>query len=288
MDHDPRPLLVFPVALGALVAIAFPTAAVLAQQDAARFTVVETGQTFDRLQLAVDAIGDSRGTIAIAPGRYADCAVQNAGHVSYMSAEPGAAVFDGRTCEGKAALVLRGRGAEVSGLVFQNMRVPDFNGAGIRLEQGDLTVAESWFRDSEQGILTGDDGRGRIVIDRSLEAIIAAGRGVVLYLRQEGRGIGLVNKLRAYRLQDQGFDTLEANRRLGLPAEARDFPVAARMLALLGVREVRLLTNNPAKVAALEAAGMHVAERVPHHLPAGPHNERYLATKRDQAGHLLD
>ena len=167
MDHDPRPLLVFPVALGALVAIAFPTAAVLAQQDAARFTVVETGQTFDRLQLAVDAIGDSRGTIAIAPGRYADCAVQNAGHVSYMSAEPGAAVFDGRTCEGKAALVLRGRGAEVSGLVFQNMRVPDFNGAGIRLEQGDLTVAESWFRDSEQGILTGDDGRGRIVIDRS-------------------------------------------------------------------------------------------------------------------------
>ena len=167
MDHDPRPLLVFPVALGALVAIAFPTAAVLAQQDAARFTVVETGQTFDRLQLAVDAIGDSRGTIAIAPGRYADCAVQSAGHVSYMSAEPGAAVFDGRTCEGKAALVLRGRGAEVSGLVFQNMRVPDFNGAGIRLEQGDLTVAESWFRDSEQGILTGDDGRGRIVIDRS-------------------------------------------------------------------------------------------------------------------------
>ena len=167
MDHDPRPLLVFPVALGALVAIAFPTAAVLAQQDAARFTVVETGQTFDRLQLAVDAIGDSRGTIAIAPGRYADCAVQSAGHVSYMSAEPGAAVFDGRTCEGKAALVLRGRGAEVSGLVFQNMRVPDFNGAGIRLEQGDLTVAESWFRDSEQGILTGDDGRGRIVVDRS-------------------------------------------------------------------------------------------------------------------------
>ena len=167
MDHDPRPLLVFPAVFGLLVAIAFPTAALLAQQDPARFTVVETGQTFDRLQLAVDAIGDSRGTIAIAPGRYADCAVQSAGHVSYMSAEPGAAVFDGRTCEGKAALVLRGRGAEVSGLVFQNMRVPDFNGAGIRLEQGDLTVAESWFRDSEQGILTGDDGRGRIVVDRS-------------------------------------------------------------------------------------------------------------------------
>jgi hypothetical protein len=167
MDHNARPLLVFPIALGALAAIAMPAAAVLAQQDSARFTVVETGQGFDRLQQAVDAIGDSRGTIAIAPGRYADCAVQSAGYVSYLSAEPGAAVFDGRTCEGKAALVLRGRGAEVSGLVFHNMRVPDFNGAGIRLERGDLTVAESWFRDSEQGILTGDDERGRIVVDRS-------------------------------------------------------------------------------------------------------------------------
>ena len=113
------------------------------------------------------------------------------------------------------------------------------------------------------------------------------GWSALLYLRQEGRGIGLVNKLRAYRLQDQGFDTLEANRRLGLPAEARDFPVAARMLELLGVREVRLLTNNPAKVAALEAAGV-TAERVPHHLPTNPHNEAYLATKRDQAGHLID
>jgi len=113
------------------------------------------------------------------------------------------------------------------------------------------------------------------------------GWGVLLYLRQEGRGIGLINKLRAYRLQDQGFDTLEANRRLGLPDEARDFPLAARMLDLLAINAVRLLTNNPAKVAALEAAGITVAERVPHSLPANPHNERYLATKRDRAGHLL-
>ena len=113
------------------------------------------------------------------------------------------------------------------------------------------------------------------------------GWGVLLYLRQEGRGIGLVNKLRAYRLQDQGFDTVDANTRLGLPAEARDFPVAARMLALLGVRTVRLLTNNPEKVAALADAGVVVGERVPHALPTNPHNERYLATKRDRAGHLL-
>ncbi|MGX7896362.1 GTP cyclohydrolase II [Tsuneonella sp. HG222] len=115
----------------------------------------------------------------------------------------------------------------------------------------------------------------------------AGGWGVLLYLRQEGRGIGLINKLRAYRLQDQGHDTLEANRRLGLPDEARDFPVAARMLELLGVREVRLMTNNPAKVAALESAGVRVIERVPHSLGANPHNARYLATKRDAAGHIL-
>ncbi len=113
------------------------------------------------------------------------------------------------------------------------------------------------------------------------------GWGVLLYMRQEGRGIGLINKLRAYRLQDQGFDTVDANNRLGLPNEARDFPVAARMLALLGVKGIRLMTNNPAKVEALTGVGVPVIERVPHELPANPHNERYLATKRDRSGHLL-
>jgi hypothetical protein len=167
MDPETRPLLAFPVALGLLTVLAMPAAAVLAQQPAAAYTLVETGQSFSRLQQAVDAIGDGRGTIAVAPGRHADCAVQAGGFVTYLSAEPGKAVFDGTACEGKAALVLRGRAAEVSGLVFQNIRVPDFNGAGIRLERGDLTVAESWFRDSEQGILTGADPKGRIVIDHS-------------------------------------------------------------------------------------------------------------------------
>jgi GTP cyclohydrolase II len=113
------------------------------------------------------------------------------------------------------------------------------------------------------------------------------GWGVLLYLRQEGRGIGLINKLRAYRLQDLGYDTVDANNRLGLPTEARDFPVAARMLQLLGVHGVRLMTNNPAKVAALTAAGVEVVARVPHRQPGNPHNQRYLATKRDRAGHLL-
>ena len=121
----------------------------------------------------------------------------------------------------------------------------------------------------------------------ALDAIAASGWGILLYLRQEGRGIGLINKLRAYALQDQGFDTVEANLRLGFAIDARDFGVAARMLKLLGQDEIRLLTNNPAKVAGLEAAGIKVTERVPHKLPANPHNAHYLAVKRDRTGHLL-
>ncbi len=128
-------------------------------------------------------------------------------------------------------------------------------------------------------------------LDAALAAMSAevakGGWGILLYMRQEGRGIGLVNKLRAYRLQDTGVDTLEANRRLGLPEEARDFPLAARMLDLLAVPQVRLMTNNLEKVAALQSSGVNVTERVPHQLPANPHNARYLATKRDRAGHLL-
>jgi GTP cyclohydrolase II len=121
----------------------------------------------------------------------------------------------------------------------------------------------------------------------ALREISGAGWGILLYLRQEGRGIGLVNKLRAYALQDQGFDTVDANTRLGFRIDARDFRVAARMLELLGQRRVRLLTNNPAKVAELEKAGIEVAERVPHRVPPNPHNEKYLATKRDRTGHQL-
>ena len=124
-------------------------------------------------------------------------------------------------------------------------------------------------------------------LHRALETIADARWGILLYLRQEGRGIGLVNKLRAYALQDQGFDTVDANLRLGFAIDARDFRVAARMLDLLGQSEVRLLTNNPAKVAGLEAAGIAVAERLPLSLPANPHNAHYLDVKRDRTGHLL-
>ena len=122
-------------------------------------------------------------------------------------------------------------------------------------------------------------------LQAAIAAIAASGWGILLYLRQEGRGIGLVNKLRAYRLQDQGFDTVDANTRLGFAIDARDFGVAAQMLRLLGQDRVRLLTNNPAKVAGLTVADVEVVERVPHVLPPNPHNERYLATKRDRTGH---
>ena len=124
-------------------------------------------------------------------------------------------------------------------------------------------------------------------LDAALDRIAAEGWGVLLYLRQEGRGIGLINKLRAYALQDQGFDTVDANLRLGFGVDARDFGAAARMLQLLGHDRIRLLTNNPAKVAALEAAGINVIERVEHRIEANPHNAGYLAAKRDRTGHWL-
>lgn len=124
-------------------------------------------------------------------------------------------------------------------------------------------------------------------LDAALALIAARGWGILLYLRQEGRGIGLINKLRAYALQDQGFDTVDANLRLGFAVDSRDFGTAAQMLALLGQTRIRLLTNNPDKVSRLAAAGINIVERVPHHLPPNPHNARYLATKRDRTGHQL-
>ncbi len=121
----------------------------------------------------------------------------------------------------------------------------------------------------------------------AIEHIAAEGAGVLLYLAQEGRGIGLINKLRAYALQDQGFDTMEANVRLGFEADERVFLPAAEMLRLLGFASVRLMTNNPDKVAALEAFGIEVTERVPHAFPTNEHNAFYLSTKADKGGHLL-
>lgn len=127
----------------------------------------------------------------------------------------------------------------------------------------------------------GDQLRGAI------KTIGKHGAGILLYLAQEGRGIGLINKLKAYELQDQGFDTIQANERLGFEADERVFAAAAEMLKHMGFSKVRLLTNNPDKVEALTRYGIEITERVPHAFPANPHNEAYLATKKAKAGHAL-
>jgi 3,4-dihydroxy 2-butanone 4-phosphate synthase/GTP cyclohydrolase II len=125
-------------------------------------------------------------------------------------------------------------------------------------------------------------------LDRALQAIAAEGRGVVLYIRgHEGRAIGLAHKLRAYRLQESGRDTVEANVELGFPADPRDYGIGAQILYDLGVRSMRLLTNNPAKRAGLEGYGLSIVERVPLETEPTAENRRYLQTKREKLGHLL-
>jgi 3,4-dihydroxy 2-butanone 4-phosphate synthase/GTP cyclohydrolase II len=121
----------------------------------------------------------------------------------------------------------------------------------------------------------------------ALQAIAAAGKGVLLYVRQEGRGIGLENKLRAYQLQESGLDTVEANEKLGYPADMREYGMGAQILNDLGVRQMRLLTNNPKKLAGLKGYGLEIVEQVAIQPPSQEHNESYLATKRDKMGHLF-
>ena len=124
--------------------------------------------------------------------------------------------------------------------------------------------------------------------DRAMAQIAANGHGVFLYMMQEGRGIGLENKLKAYLLQDEGMDTVEANHHLGFKADLRDYGIGAQILAHLGLSRIRLLTNNPRKIVGLEAFGLEIVERLPIQIEPGSANKRYLATKRDKMGHLLD
>lgn len=151
----------------ARLALALAAAAAAAPAAAAPFTHVEAGRGFQSLQAAVDSVGDGAGTIRVAPGRHRGCAVQEAGRIAFVAEAPGSAIFDGGACEGKATLVLRGRGARVDGLTFVNVRVADGNGAGIRIEQGDLHVSRTLFADGQCGILSANDPDGAITIDHS-------------------------------------------------------------------------------------------------------------------------
>ncbi|KUL29838.1 bifunctional 3,4-dihydroxy-2-butanone-4-phosphate synthase/GTP cyclohydrolase II [Actinoplanes awajinensis] len=167
-------------------------------------------------------------------------------------------------------------------------------GEHVALVFGDLTDGEDVLVRVHSECLTGDVFGSRRCdcgpqLDAALERVAAAGRGVVLYMRgHEGRGIGLLHKLQAYQLQDRGFDTVDANLELGLPADARDYGTGAQILYDLGVRSMRLLTNNPAKRAGLEGYGLRVTGRESLPVRLHPENVRYLRTKRDRMGHLFE
>lgn len=162
----------------------------------------------------------------------------------------------------------------------------------VAMVHGDVFGAHDVVTRVHSECLTGDvmgslrcDCRPQL--ERALKRVGELPRGIVLYMRQEGRGIGLTNKIRAYGLQERGMDTVEANLALGFKDDERDYSVAAAMLRTLGVRSIALLTNNPDKVEKLQAAGMVVRERLPHVIAANPHNKRYLVTKATKSRHML-
>ncbi|MBQ0833725.1 GTP cyclohydrolase II [Marinobacter sp.] len=170
---------------------------------------------------------------------------------------------------------------------------PDTGKEHIALTLGSLDGDEPMLARTHSECLTGDALYSMrcdcgYQLEEALRSIAREGRGILMYLRQEGRGIGLLNKIRAYNLQDQGADTVEANERLGFAADLRDYSMCKDMLKHLGIKSLRLMTNNPRKVNALTSYGIEIIERVPLNVGRNPHNEQYLNTKQSKLGHWLE
>lgn len=162
----------------------------------------------------------------------------------------------------------------------------------VALSMGDISDGQPVLLRAHSECLTGDALFSMrcdcgYQLEEALHSIAEAGRGVLLYLRQEGRGIGLLNKIKAYHLQDQGADTVEANEQLGFGADMRDYSMCQPMLEHLNIRSIRLMTNNPRKVKAMEEVGVRVEERIAIQVGRNPHNDSYLNTKASKLGHYL-